>query len=79
MLMHKLSMNSELHAYVNPQADLRRKKNVSLLKLSVNNPGEQIFTTGTGILGLLHVDYWDYTTKRQLLQLDIQLVLGFFF
>lgn len=53
------------------------EKKVNLLKLSVNNPGEQTFTTGTGILGLLHVDYWAYTTKRQLLQLDIQLVFGF--
>lgn len=75
MFTHKLSMKSQLHAYVNPQADLRRK-NATLLKLNVNNP-EQTFTTGTGIPDLLHVDYWAYTTKRQLLQLHIKLVFGF--
>lgn len=32
---------------------------------------------GTGILCLLHVDYWAYTTERQLLQPDIQLESGF--
>lgn len=76
MLTHKPSMNSQLHAYVNPQADLRRKKSQSTKTQCQQSRRTDIYHRHWNS-SLLHVDYWAYTTKRQLLQLDVQLVFGF--
>lgn len=55
----------------------KQGKKVNLLKLSVNTTEIYITHRHYGTLGLLHVDYWAYITKRQLLQSILQLVFVF--
>lgn len=55
----------------------KQGKKVNLLKHSVNTTEIYINHRYYGTLSLLHVDYWAYTTKRELLQTILQLVFVF--